>query len=93
MLSHTDAEMAVVLVERHEVHGSHRVRCNVCSEPCLRDIVGSRAWALDRRDYFALWAAVGRSNGGLRGVRQRERHVYVSAVTGSLEGNRRSSDE
>ena len=66
---------------------------NVCSEWYLQDIVDRYgAWALGRRVYAALWAAVGRSNGKLGEVRQRERHVYVSAVTGSLEGNRPSSD-
>lgn len=58
------------------------------------DIVDScGAWTLVKVDIVrALWAAVGRCDGGLGEVRQRERHVYVSKVTGSLGGNRLSSD-
>lgn len=52
--------------------------------------IGTELWAACRNGYLALWAAAGSSKGGLGEGKQRERHVYVSAVTGSLGGNRLS---
>lgn len=64
---------------------------------CVSKVVGGivdrcRAWTGKDGRFLALWAAVGRSDGGLEEVRQREQHVCFSAVTSSLEGNRSLSD-
>ena len=90
--SHTDAKMAVVLVKGHKVHGTHGDCCPLCLEAVGGILDSCRAWTWEEGRTLALWAAVGRSEGGLEEAKQQEQHVYVSAITSSLEGNRLPSD-
>lgn len=69
MVSHTDAKMAVVLVERHKVHRAHGDLLSCVYSRRLT--VSSIAASLDpgQRWSCALWAVVGRSDSGLEEMR------------------------
>lgn len=59
ILSHTNAEVTVVLVERYKVHRRHDV--SLYCEYSMMSVNSYRAWAGVKFEVYALWATTGRS--------------------------------